>query len=243
MEKKVNEVFSGLTWYNTVFYPFSGADFSKIHEFIEYSNRCICNFIYVDSCIKEDAENGKYDKRLDFIDNQLGLQNLEIISKGEFSIDSLSEITASKELFLSIQSKEYNSLFSKIHAPKLVLYQLKSPVHNSITLLFFEYESAALLFYLQSFVPALFEQDLGFPSHCALILNRQFVQFSCTPFWEFINTKYQPFFIVDNLPGDFKPISDYNRSDGYEFHFENFSTRWQSNKAIRIFKILTGQII
>lgn len=113
-------------YYETIFYPFSGADFSiikHIHQSIPSEKLNIKNFIFCDGCLNEDP----YDLRLEHLENQLGVQGFEIIQKSNYLLDQQDYLTIKNDVLNSTKdNKNYTKYLSSTNNEGITYYKLKS---------------------------------------------------------------------------------------------------------------------
>lgn len=152
------EVLKDLICYNnfkTIFYPFSGADFSiikHIHQSIPSEKLNIKNFIFCDGCLNNDP----YDLRLEHLENQLGVQGFEIIQKSNYLLDQQDYLTIKNDVLNSTKdNKNYTKYLSSINNEGITYYKLKSiekekPDYH-VNLFFIKSEAISALKFLLEF--------------------------------------------------------------------------------------------
>ena len=148
------------SYYETIFYPFSGADFSiikHIHQSIPSEKLNIKNFIFCDGCLNEDQVFGMYEHRLEHLENQLGVQGFEIIQKSNYLLDQQDYLTIKNDVLNSTKdNKNYTKYLSSINNEGITYYKLKSiekekPDYH-VNLFFIKSEAiSALKFLLKKF--------------------------------------------------------------------------------------------
>jgi hypothetical protein len=127
--KNLNDEIIG-NYFETIFYPFSGADFSiikHIHQSIPSEKLKIKNFIFCDGCLKEEELGMHVDDKLEHIEIQLGLEGFKITKKLNFSLNHQDFITIKNDVLNSIKSnKIYRKYLSLINNEDITFYELSS---------------------------------------------------------------------------------------------------------------------
>jgi hypothetical protein len=214
--------------YETIFYPFSGADFSiikHIHQSIPSEKLNIKNFIFCDGCLNEDPVLGNYDDRLAFLENQLGFQGFEIIEKSNFSLNQQDFITIKNDVLNSSKDNEdYTKYLSSINNEGITYYKLRSFEKDNINLFFIKSDAvSAFKFLLKNH-----EEN---QSHFGLIIKypgNQFHEFKKS----IVFKDYNPSFII--LQNYYIDIDEQFKNA----HFKNYILDNSDNITIEDMKLL-----
>lgn len=126
------------------FYPCSGMDIESVINILNYKDDFLMarTFFLVDLNIDHDDDVPGWNQRQLYFDNKLGINNLKITKKEEYSLEDIEDFVKD---FLPkyIKKVRFNQLVSKIVEPKAFRYELE---YNSeiIVLYLFHYEACII---------------------------------------------------------------------------------------------------
>jgi hypothetical protein len=128
----------------TFFYPCSGMDVEIIKDLLNKKNLfSVENFIFVD--LNHDDNNlsiSGFMERLLFFENRLGLSEIKILEKQEFTLQNIESLLVN-ELETYKLNKRFNDLINNIVEPKAIRYCVSNNDRN-FTLYLFHYEATII---------------------------------------------------------------------------------------------------
>jgi hypothetical protein len=130
-----------------LYYPCCGMDFKIIPELVKftYSVRKDSNFIFIDA----NNENANGFISIEFLENKLGLANLEIVEKQTFRFDEnfYSEVAEILNCFEQSESNNINDFIKGIKKPKAIRFVLKNE-NTDFVLYYIYFEAVTIIEYI-----------------------------------------------------------------------------------------------